>query len=283
MANIAKTYTFVNGQPADATQVNKNFDDLIAGVGDVTTLRPTVASLGLDADIVTLALPANTTISAAGAELINDADATAQRETLGAMPSAAGTVTLAQMANMAAASLIYRKTAAVGVPEVQTLATLKADLGSMPASDVSAWAKAAISPAPGMAQLASDIATTSTSLVDATGLSFSVEANKTYLIDAMLGIKHTVSNFTFGLACAGPASPTKLLGLYSRPTVIDQIMAYDTSSHNLLAGASESPWHLHILLVNGANAGTFILRYSAAAGNTVTICSKSTLIWQLLN
>ena len=83
MANIAKTYTMVNSQPADATQVNKNFDDIIAGVGDLTTLRPTVASLGLDADIATLALPANTTISAAGAELINDADAAAQRATLG--------------------------------------------------------------------------------------------------------------------------------------------------------------------------------------------------------
>jgi len=32
VANIVKTYTFVNGQPADATQVNKNFDDLLAGI-----------------------------------------------------------------------------------------------------------------------------------------------------------------------------------------------------------------------------------------------------------
>lgn len=38
-------------------------------------------------------------------------------------------VTLAQMADMATASLIYRKTAATGVPEVNTLATLKTDLG----------------------------------------------------------------------------------------------------------------------------------------------------------
>lgn len=37
-------------------------------------------------------------------------------------------VTLAKMANMATASLIYRKTAAAGVPEVNTLATLKSDL-----------------------------------------------------------------------------------------------------------------------------------------------------------
>ena len=40
-----------------------------------------------------------------------------------------GTVTLAKMANMATGSLIYRKTAGTGVPQVQTLATLKTDLG----------------------------------------------------------------------------------------------------------------------------------------------------------
>ena len=40
----------------------------------------------------------------------------------------AGTISLAKMANMATASLIYRKTAGAGVPEVNTLATLKTDL-----------------------------------------------------------------------------------------------------------------------------------------------------------
>lgn len=40
-----------------------------------------------------------------------------------------GAVTLAKQADMATASLVYRKTAGTGVPEVQTLATLKTDLG----------------------------------------------------------------------------------------------------------------------------------------------------------
>ena len=40
-----------------------------------------------------------------------------------------GTVTLAKMANMATASVIYRTTAGTGVPEVNSLATLKTDLG----------------------------------------------------------------------------------------------------------------------------------------------------------
>jgi len=66
MANIVKTYSFVNGQPADATQVNQNFDDIIAGVGD---------------------------ISAAGHALIDDASATAQLATLGAAAYTEGTWT----------------------------------------------------------------------------------------------------------------------------------------------------------------------------------------------
>jgi hypothetical protein len=47
----------------------------------------------------------------------------------GAQTIATKAVTLAKMADMATASLIYRKTAGDGAPEVNTLATLKTDLG----------------------------------------------------------------------------------------------------------------------------------------------------------
>lgn len=40
-----------------------------------------------------------------------------------------GTITLAKLANVPTGTIFYRKTAGVGVPEVQTLATLKTDLG----------------------------------------------------------------------------------------------------------------------------------------------------------
>ena len=42
---------------------------------------------------------------------------------------AAGAVTLAKQANIATSSLVYRKTAGTGAPEIQSLATLKTDLG----------------------------------------------------------------------------------------------------------------------------------------------------------
>lgn len=46
-----------------------------------------------------------------------------------ALTITAKAVTLAKMADVATGTVFYRKTAATGVPEVQTLATLKADLG----------------------------------------------------------------------------------------------------------------------------------------------------------
>jgi hypothetical protein len=67
-------------------------------------------------------LTANQTITLSG-------DVTGSGSTAIAATIASGAVTLAKMANMATGSLIYRKTAGSGAPEVNTLATLKTDLG----------------------------------------------------------------------------------------------------------------------------------------------------------
>jgi len=47
----------------------------------------------------------------------------------GALTIAASAITLAKMANVATSTVFYRKTAGTGAPEVNTLATLKTDLG----------------------------------------------------------------------------------------------------------------------------------------------------------
>jgi hypothetical protein len=69
------------------------------------------------------------TVNIAGVEYIFLSDLTTLVNKIGSLSLLDGSVTLAKMANMATASVIYRKTAGVGVPEVQTLATLKVDLG----------------------------------------------------------------------------------------------------------------------------------------------------------
>jgi len=66
-----------------------------------------------------------------GASSITNGDLTGDVTTSGTLATTigAGKVTLAMQANMATASVVYRKTAGAGAPEVQTLATLKTDLG----------------------------------------------------------------------------------------------------------------------------------------------------------
>lgn len=63
------------------------------------------------------------------ASLVTNATHTGDVTGATALTIANSAVTLAKMANMATGSLIYRKTASSGAPEVNTLATLKTDLG----------------------------------------------------------------------------------------------------------------------------------------------------------
>jgi hypothetical protein len=74
------------------------------------------------------AVAANAAVTANTAKVTN---ATHTGDVTGAtaLTIAAGAVSLAKMADIATASLIYRKTAGTGVPETQTIATLKTDLG----------------------------------------------------------------------------------------------------------------------------------------------------------
>ena len=90
-----------------------------AGTGDpevqtLATLKTDLGLTGTNSGDQTITLTGNVTGSGTGSF---------------ATTIAAGAVGLSQMANMATSSLIYRKTAGSGAPEVNTLATLKTDLG----------------------------------------------------------------------------------------------------------------------------------------------------------
>jgi hypothetical protein len=87
---------------------------------DVSGLA-TVATSGSASDVGTGTLPAGRLPALTG-DVTTSAGSAAT--TIGA-----GAVSLAKMANVATGSVFYRKTAGTGAPEVQTLATLKTDLG----------------------------------------------------------------------------------------------------------------------------------------------------------
>lgn len=108
-------------------------DATIEGVntGDVTLAGETYLSRSaqiITANSVNLSGTHVTGILAAGRFPALTGDVTTSSGSV-ATTIATGAVSLAKMANMATSSLIYRKTAGSGVPEVNTLATLKTDLG----------------------------------------------------------------------------------------------------------------------------------------------------------
>lgn len=78
------------------------------------------------------------TVNVAGVEYWFNADMDLV-EKVGDLSLADKAVTLAKMADMATASVIYRKTAGTGVPEVQSLATLRTDLAIPAAVDLALY------------------------------------------------------------------------------------------------------------------------------------------------
>ena len=80
MANIVKTFSFVNGQPADGTQVNANFDGIIAGVGDLPATYVPKTIVTTKGDIVAASAaftPARVGVGTDGQILTADAASTA--------------------------------------------------------------------------------------------------------------------------------------------------------------------------------------------------------------
>ena len=103
-----------------APDLDDDLEAIAALAGTSGLLRKTAANTW-SLDTATY-LTANQTITFSG-------DATGSGTTAVTLTIPAGTVTLAKMANVATGTVFYRKTAGTGAPEVQTLATLKTDLG----------------------------------------------------------------------------------------------------------------------------------------------------------
>ena len=109
-------------------------DIVVSGTGTVMTIDTNVVGLTKLAQIATDSILGRATAATGNVEVLTalpfafTGDVTRPADS-NAQTIAASAVTLAKMADIATASVFYRKTAGTGAPEVQTLATLKTDLG----------------------------------------------------------------------------------------------------------------------------------------------------------
>lgn len=137
LTSLATDDVFVVGDTSDASEVAKG----ITKANLITDLGASFeAKKGADDNYVTDAekiVIGNTSGTNTGDNAVNSnysglvSNATHTGDVTGstALTIAAKAVTLAKMDDVATASVFYRKTAGTGAPEVQTLATLKTDLG----------------------------------------------------------------------------------------------------------------------------------------------------------
>ena len=102
----------------------------LAATDVIYMVRPSAPDLDfkLNPDDIVTYVDANSTHTHVMGDITN-AGALATLNTVGASEIDDSAVTLAKMADVATSTVFYRKTAGTGAPEVQTLATLKTDLG----------------------------------------------------------------------------------------------------------------------------------------------------------
>ncbi len=134
--------------------------------------------------------------------------------------------------------------------------------------------------------LASPVATTSTSYVDITGLSFSVEANGIYEFECRL--PYNVPNITDAIffATNGPASPTYILGESQAGDLSSFFDEYDDTDIDYGPDseiAGDNYGQMQGVFSNGANAGTLSMRFKSDVGNTTTILAGAVMKFRKLN
>jgi hypothetical protein len=134
--------------------------------------------------------------------------------------------------------------------------------------------------------LGSDVQTTATSLADVTGLSFSIEANKNYLVQFFIIFQTAATTTGAFFSINGPASPTLVHALVETPQGsigtdmyrTQPVIAYndgatataiDTANTNRLA-------RITAIIQNGSTAGTLIARFATeVSGSAVTVKAGS--------
>lgn len=125
-----------------------------------------------------------------------------------------------------------------------------------------------------------NLATSSTTFQDVSGLSFSASANKTYIVRCFVFYTCPAAASGGGalkLAVNGPSSPTALITAAGTMNVT----AYDTTINNSTAQTFTTTFgfEINFILKNGANAGTVQIRGAQqTSGSGVTTIYKSSYL-----
>jgi len=133
--------------------------------------------------------------------------------------------------------------------------------------------------------LASTQSTTSTSLVDCTGLSVAVAANATYQIEGFILFQSTSLTNGIGMSLNGPASPTSIafnitIARTVSSNAVSNAKAYDEFTPTTDVAVINTTYFAAIngTLVNGANAGNLQMRFASETGAaTARIVAGSSL------
>jgi len=128
-----------------------------------------------------------------------------------------------------------------------------------------------------------DTANSTTTLADATELSFTADADSDYIIEGWIIFTTSATSVGIKLSAKGPASPSALAGLWDVNAAQGTPDGGAFNANDVTVASSAAPFttgnlaRLHCLLRTAANAGTFIIRFAAETTGTITIKAGSLL------
>ncbi len=128
-----------------------------------------------------------------------------------------------------------------------------------------------------------DTANSTTTFADATGLSFTALAGKTYIIEAWVRWATSVLTVGIKLAVNGPATPAFVADVFAAPLTTSGISGGGGNAYNIGAATvsalalADNLARLFVLFRNGTTQGPVTVRFAAETTGTVTIKDGSVL------